>query len=93
MNTGTRIQALRNDTEIAESTPEIVYMLNKYATLDKGEQELFIAQELVWLVLAVAGPLVCQVNILTYRYVYIQLISSCMSVSGKYTDFFCLQRS
>ena len=58
-------------------------------------QELFIAEdpELVWLVLTVAGPLVCQLNILTYRYVYIQLISSCVSVSGKYTDFFFLQHS
>ena len=45
------------------------------------------------MVLAVAGPLVCQVNVLTYRYVYSQLISSCVSVSGKYTDFFRLQCS
>lgn len=41
MDTGTRMQALRNDTEIAESTPEIVYMLNKYANIisvDKGSK-------------------------------------------------------
>ena len=41
MDTGTRIQALRNDTEIAEPTPEIVYMLNKFANIisvDKGSK-------------------------------------------------------